>query len=822
MSDRAGHLAPGTGHRDITVGNRQPATGNRSLAAGVDVSPLPFHRRATQAIADASLQIALDRATGRMVDARRTAFGAMPDGDVTRDHVRRIRAHTLANLGRYLDQFVGAATAAGAHVHFAADAAAATRLVVDLARAHDVQRVVKGKSMVSEEVLLNHALEAEGMRVVETDLGEYVVQLDRDVPSHIIAPIIHKTREQVAETFRRELHATDAEVADIPEMTAFARRMLRAEFLAADMGVSGVNFAVAETGSLCLIENEGNGRLSTTAPRLHVALLGLERIVPTTADLTQALRLLARSATGQPLTVYTNVITGPRRAGDPDGPSDLHVVIVDNGRSRLLRTELEEILYCIRCGACLNVCPVYQEIGGHAYGSVYQGPVGAVYTPGAFGLDPWAELPQASSLCGACKDACPVRIDIPRMLLALRADAETGGHTPRWVGDGLHVFRVLATHPRLFRLASAAARRVSNWLGPTGFDRLPGPLAGWTRHRHFPPMARETFTERHRRAPGTGHRAPDSAERQPATGNRQPDSAERQPPTGNRQLDSAERQPPTGNRQSDSAERQPPTGNRQPDSAERAMEQSSHQPHLTAGPALRARPTHVVDLFPRSLREKLDTRGAEVAHPGAFGQEAPTLDVDEAIARFTTACEAVGGRVSRVASTDEAAAVVLDYLTAPEWRRDGCEDAAPFVSWDAAHLPLPDLPALLDARGAPRLDAYVNADQSTRLTDYARLDAAIVGVTGADAALVDTGSVVLLHGEGRGRLVSLLPPIHVVLVRVDRLRATLAEMIAAAPLLPRDSTNVVVVTGPSRTADIEMSLTRGVHGPRLVHVVFVG
>lgn len=462
-------------------------------------APLPFYARARQAIADPDLQVALDRATGRMVVARRQALALIPDGEAARDHARRIRAHTIANLGRYLDEFVAAATAAGVHVHVAGDAATATRIVVDLATRHGVQRVVKGKSMVSEEILLNDALGAAGIRVVETDLGEYVIQLDRDVPSHIIAPIIHKTKEQVADTFRRELGATEADVADIPEMTAFARRMLRAEFLAADMGISGVNFAVAESGSLCLVENEGNGRLSTTVPRLHVALMGIERIVPTAQDLAVMLRVLARSATGQPLTVYTNVVTGPRRADDPDGPSNLHVVIVDNGRTRMLGTELEEILYCIRCGACLNACPVYQEIGGHAYGSVYPGPVGAVYTPGAFGLDPWADLPQASSLCGACREACPVRIDIPRMLLALRAQAEAGGYTPRWVGAGLRIFRLFATHPRLFRLASATARRLTHWIAPGGFDRLPGPLAGWTRHRHFPAMARETFTARRRR-----------------------------------------------------------------------------------------------------------------------------------------------------------------------------------------------------------------------------------------------------------------------------------------------------------------------------------
>ena len=465
------------------------------------VAPLPFYSRVQHALGDQNLQKALDTATTRMVSARRQAFGLIADGEQVRDHARQIRAHTIANLGTYLDRFVANATAAGMSVHFAADAATATRLVVDIARRHGVRRVVKGKSMVSEEIELNHALEDAGMHVVETDLGEYVVQLDRDAPSHIIAPIIHKTKQQVAETFKRELHATDADVADIPQMTAFARRMLRAEFLSADMGISGVNFGVADTGSLCLVENEGNGRLSTTTPRLHVALMGIERLVPGPEDLAVALRVLGRSGTGQAMTVYTNVINGPWRPGDPDGPSEVHVVLVDNGRSRLLRTELEEILYCIRCGACLNACPVYQEIGGHAYASVYPGPVGAVFTPGAFGLGPWADLPQASSLCGACKEACPVRIDIPRMLLALRARAAEEGLAPLWVSSGLRMFRFAATRPRLYRLASAMTRWIAHRLGPNGFDRLPGPLAGWTKYRHFPPMAAETFTGRRRRRP---------------------------------------------------------------------------------------------------------------------------------------------------------------------------------------------------------------------------------------------------------------------------------------------------------------------------------
>lgn len=463
-------------------------------------APLPFHRRASDALANAGLQEALDISTGRMTAARRLAFGALADGDAIRDHAREIRAHTITHLADYLDRFVASARAAGATVTFAPDAAAARQYVVDLARERNVRHIVKSKSMVTEEIELNASLEAAGLDVVETDLGEYVVQLDHDHPSHIIAPIIHKTRRDVAETFQRELHATDEEVADVPQMTAFARRRLRSAFLSADMGISGVNFGVAETGSVCLCTNEGNGRLTTTLPRIHVAMMGIERIVPTTQDLAVVLQVLARSATGQALTVYTNLVTGARRADDLDGPSEVHIVLVDNGRSQMLQTDLEEILYCIRCGACLNACPVYQEIGGHAYGSVYPGPVGSVLTPGAFGRDVWADLPQASSLCGACREVCPVRIDIPRMLLSLRAERVAAGDAPVWLRGGLRGFRAVATRPWLFRLAGRVGRVVLGLLARNGrIERLPGPLAGWTAHRTFPTLARDTFTSRWRK-----------------------------------------------------------------------------------------------------------------------------------------------------------------------------------------------------------------------------------------------------------------------------------------------------------------------------------
>jgi L-lactate dehydrogenase complex protein LldF len=356
--------------------------------------------------------------------------------------------------------------------------------------------------MISEEIELNPALEGAGLRVVETDLGEYIAQLAREHPSHIVAPIIHKSREDVAHVLRERLGATEADVAEASTMTAFARRTLRGEFLRADMGISGANFGVAETGGICLVTNEGNGRLTTTIPPIHVALMGIERIVPTMRDLGVMLQVLARSATGQKLTVYSNIVIGPRRrnptgseaGSEPDGPDELHVIVVDNGRSDVLGTELAEILYCIRCGACLNACPVYRSIGGHAYGTVYSGPVGSVLTPALRGLSLFGDLPHASSLCGACREICPVRIDIPRMLLTLRA---RGSHEqPVWIRSGIRAYARLATRPWLFATAAFLARVATRAGARQGWIRsLPGPLRGWTAHRDFPAFAPRSFQQ---------------------------------------------------------------------------------------------------------------------------------------------------------------------------------------------------------------------------------------------------------------------------------------------------------------------------------------
>ena len=478
------------------------------------ISPLPFHRRAEDALADAHLNSTLRRVTTRIQDSRAAGLDRLPASDDWRDHARAIRAHTLAHLDRYVDQFVTNVEALGGHVHFASTADDAVTYVTDLARAKGLTKAVKSKSMISEEIHLNDHLERAGLQVVETDLGEWVVQLAQDHPSHVIMPIIHKSAGDVADLFRRSLGATVAVVADVPAMTKLARERLRPEFLAADLGISGVNFGVADTGSLCICTNEGNGRLVTTLPRVHVAMMGIERIVPDIPSLGTVLQVLARSATGQNLTVYTNLLTGPRRPGEADGPDELHVVLVDNGRTKVLGSSEAEILYCIRCGACLNACPVYQQIGGHAYGSVYPGPVGAVLTPALWGQQDWTDLPHASSLCGACREVCPVRIDIPRMLLSLRAKGVAEGRAPSWIGQGLAMFRRVAARPWLFAAAGKAAAIGSRVLASKGWiRRMPGPLSGWTQSRDFPAMASESFQERWKKrkaAGGTTKRGPAS------------------------------------------------------------------------------------------------------------------------------------------------------------------------------------------------------------------------------------------------------------------------------------------------------------------------
>jgi L-lactate dehydrogenase complex protein LldF len=355
--------------------------------------------------------------------------------------------------------------------------------------------LVKGKSMVSEETYLNDALVAAGICPIETDLAEYVLQLAGEAPSHIVVPIVHMVRQDISRMFHEKL-GTD-ETDDVLTLARIAREQLRPMYIQAGMGVTGVNFGVAETGTITLVTNEGNGRLVTSLPRYHVAMMGIERLVPTVEDLGLMFQLLARSATGQKLSVYSTMVTGPRRPGDADGPEELHVVLVDNGRSRILASEYAEMLTCIRCGACLNSCPVYGLIGGHAYGSIYPGPMGSVLSPLFGGFDRYADLPHATSLCGACREVCPVRIDLPGLMLRLRRDTVREGRQPGWLKAGLFGYTLAARSPALFKLGTQLAAFGSGLLSRNGWiRRLPSPLNAWTDTRDFPRFAGKSFQAR--------------------------------------------------------------------------------------------------------------------------------------------------------------------------------------------------------------------------------------------------------------------------------------------------------------------------------------
>jgi L-lactate dehydrogenase complex protein LldF len=456
-----------------------------------------FLRASAQALSDSPLQAALGRLTDTLLAANQRGYSALPDTDKLREHAKRIKEHTLAHLDRYLEQLEQSVERRGGQVHWAATAEEARQIVLDIAEASGCTRAVKSKSMTSEEIHLNHALEASGIEVVETDFGEFVIQLAGERPSHLVAPAVHHTRESIARLLSEKL---GEDLPDDPRALALAgRRALREKFRQADLGITGANFAVAETGTIVLITNEGNGRLTTTCPRVHVAIMGMEKVIPRWEDLPVFLKLLARAATGNPLSVYTTMITGPRRESERDGPEEFHLVILDNGRSRVLATPFRESLQCIRCGACLNACPVYRRIGGHAYGGVYSGPIGSILTPLYDSVTANAHLPHASSLCGACQAACPVKINIPHMLIGLR---EVQHHQKRWAGERLAyaAWKHVLIRPWLYRLALWAARVCLRHLARDGWlNRFPGPGANWTASRDFPAPATRSFRQRWRR-----------------------------------------------------------------------------------------------------------------------------------------------------------------------------------------------------------------------------------------------------------------------------------------------------------------------------------
>ncbi len=455
-----------------------------------------FKANAHAALGDAQLQKALGHVRVNFIERRASAAAGLPEFEALRDSARDIKNHTLAHLDLYLEAYEKNVTASGGRVHFARDAKEACALIVDICKAEGARNVTKGKSMVSEEIGLNAAIEAAGMAAVETDLGEYIIQLRGEAPSHIIAPAVHLNKEQVEADFRRVHTALpEGRNLDAPEsLLAEARGILREKFLDADVGVTGANFLVAETGTSIIVTNEGNGDLTQTLPRAHIVIASIEKIVPTLEDASQILRVLARSATGQDMSVYTTLSTGPRRASDPDGPRAYHVVLLDNGRSAMLGTEFEDMLRCIRCGACMNHCPVYHAVGGHAYGWVYPGPMGAVLTPSLIGVDKGGHLPNASTFCGRCESVCPVRIPLPKMMRHWREREFERHLSPASVRYGIGVWAFFAKRPALYRLAAGIAMGALGLLGSARgrFRKLP--LAGgWTDHRDMPAPQGRTF-----------------------------------------------------------------------------------------------------------------------------------------------------------------------------------------------------------------------------------------------------------------------------------------------------------------------------------------
>ncbi|MCK4873395.1 MAG: iron-sulfur cluster-binding protein [Phycisphaerales bacterium] len=474
-------------------GERKPGEHPLNPKLPFDIKP-----RIKAAVADTHLRQSVKTATEskdrNRADAFRETFG--PRYDQMRDLAGRIKQHTLDHLDVYLERFVDQATEAGVQVHYAADAEQANAICTAIARDNGCTRCVKSKSMVTEETRLVPALEAIGVETIETDLGEFILQLDGDAPSHIVTPMIHKDRRSVARAFQRELGAPYTE--DPEQLTMIAREYLRQKYRQADLGISGANFLIAQTGTIVICTNEGNAGFTVHGPRIHIALAGIEKIIPKRSHLSVFLKLLARSSTSQPLTVYTTFITGPRREGEHDGPEQVHLILVDNGRTEILARSTRELLRCIRCGACLNTCPVFCTVGGgHAYGAIYSGPIGSAITPLFKGLENYPDLPHVCSLCGACAAVCPVKIDLPRHLIRLRREMVTDRITSRRDRLGYRAWATLLKRLPLYLVITTIQRYLFRALGKTGAKRggfndrrwianLPGKVGGWTRERDLP------------------------------------------------------------------------------------------------------------------------------------------------------------------------------------------------------------------------------------------------------------------------------------------------------------------------------------------------
>ncbi len=660
-----------------------------------------FHQSIHHAILDENLQQALDANAERRVKGRIAAFASLPDWKERRQRAHAVRADAIAHLDEYLDQFISNAEKNGIIVHRAKDADEAVRLVIEITdhasrNTKSVMRktlIAKSKSMVSEEINLNHALEKENIRVIETDLGEYIVQLRGEKPAHIITPAVHLRRADVGKLFHEKIGIPYTE--DIPTLTNTARKILREVFLTADIGISGVNFGVAESGTFCIVTNEGNGRMVTTIPPIHIALMGMERLVPTLDDLALMLSLLPRSATGQKFTVYTQLINRPLEN------QKRHLVIVDNGRSKLRKSNLYEALYCIRCGACLNACPVFRELGGHAYvggdGTIapYPGPIGSVVSPGLLGEN-FVHLAQASSLCGACKDACPVDIDLPKLLTRVRAGEtknQANGLDP-FAKIGLQMYSRIARDPRLFSVSQKFAALTTFLVSPfSSWFRIPA-FTGWGYSKDFPRFASKPFRERFQYKKINLETESDVSRRWP---------------------------------------------------------QSQETLHSDS-----------------NIKNKVEQFSEELTALGGNVHRVPQEKLNEKLVEFLQT-----KNVEAVLMWDKVAGVDEARLT---------EAGIRLVRSD---------------------DADVKA-----------------GITGAMSAIAETGTLVIASGTGKPLTASLLPEIHIVVIRSSQILETLEEAMRLDEI--RSAASTVLISGPSRTADIEMTLTIGVHGPRELHVFMSG
>jgi L-lactate dehydrogenase complex protein LldF len=669
-----------------------------------------FREEIRSALANPILQEALDANAQRRVAASQAALASLPeDWHILRSRAHGVRTMVVESLDEHLAEFAHQAQINGIIVHHAVTAQDAINCVLAIAEENQAKLIAKSKSMVSEEINLNQALEANGYRVVETDLGEYIVQLRGERPAHIITPAIHLRRQEVGSTFQETLGVPYTD--NIPQLVQVARRTLRQVFLEADIGISGVNFGVVEDGTLCLLTNEGNGRMVTTLPRIHIALMGIERLVPTREDLALMLQLLPRSATGQKITVYTSLIRGPSAAPGTN-PRQRHLILIDNGRSALRDSPLQGALCCIRCGACLNVCPIFREIGGHGYvgrqgeSSPYPGPIGSVLSPGLFSYAEFGHLARASTLCGACKEDCPVDIDLPKLLLRVRAgtgsaraERAPSPNPPTALSLGLYGFTWLAANPLRFAIAQRVAGALAKLFARSGWMRLPV-FTGWGVSKDFPMPAARPFRDRFTAEPATSDaRGEDTS----------------------------------------------PVVRLEP-SIHQAPEDDQTKPNV------------------------LPIR-----------------------ARFAEELTALGGEIT-FCPPEEVAANVLALIN-----RLGIDS---LLSWDQDHLPS----GLLSTLEAAGIRITHEAQPSIR-----------AGLTGVNAAVAETGSLILMEGAGTPLSASLLPEIHVAVCSESDIYPSLAEALNASQL--KRAPAAVLISGPSRTADIEMSLTIGVHGPGELYVI---